>query len=269
MPKLTVDDLQLYYQIQGQGRPLLLISGVGQGAAFWSALLPLLAERFQVVTFDNRGIGQSDMPDVPYTVEMMAADTLGLMAALSLERPHLVGHSLGAAIAFEIGRSRPELAGRVVMISGLYPGPEVAMPSARAMEVLTNREGDRRELVERGVRIASAPDLEQRRPDLFAALVEAGLNRTQPPHIYLRQSGAGAAYLAAEKLDRAFRPPLCLIYGQADEVAPPANGERIKAKVPQAELHLVPEAGHLAPVEQPQAVAGIVLRFLTEADPAK
>jgi pimeloyl-ACP methyl ester carboxylesterase len=227
-------------------------------------MAPRLEEQFHLILPDNRGVGETDMPDMTYTVELMASDFLALLDKLEIEATHVAGHSLGAAIAFEIGRSQPERVRKVVMMSGLYPGPKVAMPSAEAMELLTDRSGEPEELVKRGVRAATAPGFEERQPELFQALVQAGLGRTQPPEIYERQSGAGALYLQDNHLTKGFEPPLLLIYGEHDQVAPPENGERIQAELPKAEMTLIPEAAHFLHVEQPDAVTEAIVAFLED-----
>jgi pimeloyl-ACP methyl ester carboxylesterase len=269
MPIVTVNDIQLYYEVHGQGPPLVLISGVGQGRSYWELadVLPTLARHFQVISFDNRGIGQSSMPDLPYTVELMASDTLGLLDQLNLERVHVIGHSLGAMIAFELGRSHPERVGGVVMLSGLYPGPTAVLPTAAATELLLNRQAEPGELARRGIRVATAPNFETKHPELVEALVQIALNRTQPPHIFLRQLGASQAYIQTDKLDppAAFYPPLCLLHGEFDQATSYPNGELIKAKIPHAQLHLIADAGHMLPIEQPGIWIEIVKAFLREA----
>jgi pimeloyl-ACP methyl ester carboxylesterase len=130
------------------------------------------------------------------------------------------------------------------------------------MELLTDRSGDPEDLVKRGVRAATAPEFEEREPELFKALVQAGLSRTQPPRIYQRQSGAGALYLQEDHLVGGFEPPLLLIYGEYDQVAPLENGERIQAELPQAELTVIPDAAHFLHVEQPDRVVEAIVAFL-------
>lgn len=262
MPKIEVNDIQMYYETRGEGEPLLLIAGIGQDHHTWGRMTPHLEEQFQLILPDSRGVGETDMPDMTYTVELMASDFLQLLDELEIDAAHVVGHSLGAAIAFEMGRVQPERMRRVVMMSGLYPGPKVAMPSAEAMELLTDRSGDPEDLVKRGIRAATAPGFQERQPELFDALTQAGLGRTQPPEIYQRQSGAGALYLQEDHLAEGFEPPLLLIYGEHDQVAPPDNGTRIQAELPKAKMNLIPDAGHFLHVEQPEAVTDAILEFL-------
>lgn len=264
MPRKKVNDIEMYYEIQGEGEPVLLIAGIGQDHNTWRLIAPDLSSRFQLILPDNRGVGQTGMPDMTYTVDLMAGDFLGLLDQLEIPSAHVVGHSLGAAIAFEMGRGHPERVGKVVMMSALYPGPEAVMPSDEAMELLTDRSGEPQDLVRRGVRVATAPGFKERQPELFEVLVQAGLNRTQPAKIYERQSAAGGLYLQTDHLAEGFEPALLLVYGEHDQVAPPDNGERIQSQLPKAQMALIANAGHFLHVEQPGAVADAVVTFLED-----
>lgn len=263
MPFINANEIQLYYEIQGQGQPLILISGVGQGALFWQHCVPWLAQYYQVICFDNRGIGQSSMPDDNYTVESFAQDTLALIKALALQRPHIIGHSLGAAVACELGRRYAEEIQKIIMISALYPGPQVIKPSERALNVLTHREGEPLELMQRGIRIATHPTFEQQHPARFNALVHMNLTRNQPAEFYLKQVYAGLQYLAEDKLElMPIQSPLCLICGEQDEVTPPENSLLIQKNTPQAQLHVLKETGHNPPWECPEQLLPLIRHFL-------
>jgi pimeloyl-ACP methyl ester carboxylesterase len=99
MPVTKANGIDIYYELTGQGEPLVLIGGLGADSTVFRPVARGLAEHFTVLSFDNRGAGRSAKPDVPYSVEMMAADTIELMDALDIERAHFVGLSLGASIA--------------------------------------------------------------------------------------------------------------------------------------------------------------------------
>ena len=85
MPNIKTNNIELYYEIHGAGQPLVLITGLGYPLWQWHKMVPFLAEHFQVITFDNRGVGQSDKPAGPYTAQLLAADTAGLLDALGIE----------------------------------------------------------------------------------------------------------------------------------------------------------------------------------------
>ena len=98
MPYVKVNDIQMYYEIHGEGEPLVLILGLGTDISEWGGIIHWLAEKFQVLAFDNRGVGRTDKPDIAYTIEMMADDTAGLMQALGIQQAYIVGISLGGRI---------------------------------------------------------------------------------------------------------------------------------------------------------------------------
>ncbi len=91
MPTIKVNDINMYYEIHGQGEPLLLIMGMGADLTMWGDSVYRFAKKYQVITFDNRGAGRTDKPDIPYSIEMMADDTVGLMDRLNIERAHFLG----------------------------------------------------------------------------------------------------------------------------------------------------------------------------------
>src|SRR5207302_1614417 len=99
MPRISIGDCSLYYERHGMGFPILFVSGLGGFASFWQDQIAAFAKRFEVVTFDHRGIGQSDQARIGYTVERMAADVVSLMDALRIKRAHVVGHPNGGAIS--------------------------------------------------------------------------------------------------------------------------------------------------------------------------
>src|SRR6476620_3970067 len=86
MPRISIGDCSLYYERHGMGFPILFVSGLGGFASFWQDQIAAFAKRFEVVTFDHRGIGQSDEARIGYTVERMAADVVSLMNALEIRR---------------------------------------------------------------------------------------------------------------------------------------------------------------------------------------
>ena len=108
MPRISIGDAELYYEIHGSGVPLLLVTGLGGNASFWALQVPKFAKDFKVVVFDQRGSGRSTMSPVAYSVDQMTADVVALMDALDIERAHFVGHSLGGAMAQVMGIEHPD-----------------------------------------------------------------------------------------------------------------------------------------------------------------
>ncbi len=266
MPKVHTNGIDLYYEIHGTGPLLVLIAGVGYGLWFWHKIAPALAGHFQVITFDNRGAGQTDKPDGPYTVPMMAADTAGLLDALGIQRAAVLGHSLGGYIAQELVLARPELVGRLILAATNHGGPNAIPITAEALEVLTNREGDPVELVKRGIAVAAAPGFVERYPDVAQELLAYRLTNPVPPAQYQAQVMAGAAMATTSFEDRLheIRVPTLVLFGEHDKVVPPGNAELLARKIPGAQVKLLPGVGHIFPVEDPDATVAALLDFLTD-----
>lgn len=100
MPTVQINDIDLYYEAFGSGRPLLMIMGLGLSSRDWGTQLPAsLAKHYRVILFDNRGVGLSSLGSRPLTIEQMAEDTVGRLDALEIPKAHLFGVSLGGMIA--------------------------------------------------------------------------------------------------------------------------------------------------------------------------
>ncbi|MGQ9467039.1 MAG: alpha/beta fold hydrolase [Anaerolineae bacterium] len=259
--KLTVGDIQMAYEIHGEGDPLVLISGVGYGGWFWHQVVPALAEHFQVVTFDNRGAGGTDKPDGPYTTAMMAADTAGLLDGLGIRKAYVMGHSLGGFIAQELALARPDLVEKLILASTTYGGPNVIPITPEALEILTKRDGDPVELVRRGIRVACAPGFEERHPEVVQKLLEYRLTNPVPPAQYQAQVMAGATHNAEDRIGQ-ITCPVLVLFGEHDKVVPPGNAELLARKLPNARVKILPGVGHVFPVEDPEATVQAILEFL-------
>ena len=138
MPRIKTNNVELYCEIHGEGKPLVLISGLGYSSWQWHKLVPFLAEHFQVITFDNRGVGQSDKPAGPYTAQMLAADTVGLLEALNIVTATIMGHSMGGFIAQAIALDFPKRVDRLILCSTNFGGPRHVPVTPEAMKVLTD-----------------------------------------------------------------------------------------------------------------------------------
>src|ERR1700723_230062 len=99
MPRISINDGSLYYERHGGGFPVLMISGLGGLASFWQEQVAAFAKRYEVITHDSRGVGESDPIRGGYTVDRMAGDVIALMDRLEIERAHRMGHSTGGGSA--------------------------------------------------------------------------------------------------------------------------------------------------------------------------
>src|SRR6266567_1513059 len=117
MPYVKVNDINMYYEIHGDGEPLVLIVGLATDISEWDAIIGWLAKKYKVLAFDNRGAGRTDKPDAHYSIEMMANDTVGLMQTLGIEQAHVLGISMGGRIALALALQHPKRVKKLVLVS--------------------------------------------------------------------------------------------------------------------------------------------------------
>ena len=268
MSTVQSNGITIAYEITGTGHPLVLITGVGYGKWFWHKVVPGLAKHFQVITFDNRGAGDSDKPAGPYTVSMMASDTAGLLDALNTKGAYVMGHSLGGYIAQELVVTRPDLAAKLILASTNYGGMKVIPITAEAMKVLTDRSGDPVELVKRGIAIACAPGFAERQTGVVQELLSYRFTNPVPPAQYAAQvaAGAGTMTYSDEIVDRrmkAIKASTLILFGEFDMVVPPGNANLMAQKIAGAQVKILPGVGHMFPIEDPAATVKAMVEFLS------
>src|SRR5262245_45353726 len=265
VPSVRVNDIEMHYQDVGDGEPVLLIMGFGGDITAWAFQIPEFAARYRVIAFDNRGVGQSDAPDQPYTTRMMADDALGLMDALGVDRAHVLGVSMGGMIAQELALARPD---RVwsLHLACTFGRPDaymLALNSAwREMRIGMGSEATLRALA---LWLFSPPTY-AKRPQLIEALLQSSLANPYPQSVvgFLRQGEAVAAHDALDRLS-AIRCPTLVSVAEDDILTPPRFSREIVERIPGAELRLVTSAGHGYFLERPDVFNELSLDFIARA----
>jgi pimeloyl-ACP methyl ester carboxylesterase len=207
----VIDRIHVHCEVRGSGRPLLLILGLGADVSEHTALIDALATHSQVIAFDNRGSGRSDKPDAPYTIELMAADALGVLDLLGVGHADILGMSLGGRIALELALRHPDRVDKLILLS----------TSARTIP-------------------------SWRRRHLYPLLAGLPLGRSkypQPRYAFQRQMAASAGYDATGRLDELMVPTL-ILHGRRDRSAPLALAEEMRSRIPGARMTVFP-GGHL------------------------
>jgi pimeloyl-ACP methyl ester carboxylesterase len=121
MPHATLNGARLHYEVSGQGDPVLLISGLGGAAVGWLLQVKDLSARYQVITLDNRGVGESEVPDLPsYPIALLADDAAALLDHLGVGSADVVGYSLGGGVALQLGIRHPAMVRKMVVASASY-----------------------------------------------------------------------------------------------------------------------------------------------------
>jgi 3-oxoadipate enol-lactonase len=255
----TNGDVRIAYETRGAGEPLLLMHGLGYGRWGWEPLLEPLADDFRVLFYDNRGIGDSDVPPGPYTARQLAQDAVAVLDAAGVESADVVGTSLGGMAAQELALGFPERVRRLVLActtpGGLsaYPMPQQTVDLMLAAPTLAPEVALRR-----FVENALAPGASETLVDRILSL---RLANPFDPKGWHAQAAAGVAFDALDRVSRIEAPTL-VVTGTEDVVVDPRNSELLAGRVPDARLERVP-GGHLFFWEDPSRFVALVKEFLS------
>ena len=267
MPTISANNINIYYESVGSGEPLVLISGLGYNMWQWHKMVPGLAEQFQVITLDNRGVGQTDKPEGPYSAAMLAADTAELLKVLNIPKAHIMGHSMGGFIAQEMALSYPGMVNKLILASTNFGGPRHLPITAEAMAVLGDVTNDAVTRFKNGLAVSTAPGWEEKNEAMIEEWLTWRMANLVNPAAYQAQMAIGLSLLAEEacfenKLPNVQAETL-ILFGEYDKVVPPGNAGLLAAQIPHSTIHLLPNAGHFFPIETPEAANKAIIEFLT------
>jgi pimeloyl-ACP methyl ester carboxylesterase len=256
------DGVRLAYEVRGGGEPLLMIHGLGYDRFGWGPLPDLLVKDFKVVVFDNRGVGDSDVPEGPYALSQMVEDTVAVLDAAGIDRTHVLGVSLGGFIAQEFALAHPERLQKLVLASTSPGGARsVPMPAA-GLEAFgrfptMEREAGLRLMVENSLGAYGVRE----QPELVKEIYAYRLERGPTLAGWQAQAYAGATFDAYDRVSGIDAPTLVL-QGGGDNVIDARNAELLVELIPNARLELIPDRGHLMVWQEAERLAPIVKEFL-------
>jgi pimeloyl-ACP methyl ester carboxylesterase len=255
--------VDIAYEIRGAGDPLVLVHGLAYDRHGWGRLPDLLAERFQVVLVDNRGVGESDAPPGMYTVPQLAADVAAVLDDAGIERTHLFGVSLGGYVAQEFALAYPRRLSRLVLCSAAVGGPKAFPMPAAGVDAFgkyptMEREAGLRLMVENSLGARGVREV----PGLADEIYAYRLEHAPSLEAWQAQAYAGATYVDDDRVHEISAPTLVLA-GGADNVVDPRNAELLASLIPDARLVVVPDRGHLLIWEDSERVAELVAEFLS------
>lgn len=254
------DGDSLYYEVHGQGPPLLLVSGLNGVASFWSGHVPALAERFTVVLHDHRGTGQSSHARLDCSVEQMAEDVVQLMDHLSIETAHLVGHSTGGAIGQTLALDRPQLIERLVL-SATWSAPDGYFRRLFKVRSEILRAGGPEAYVRANALFMRPASWTRDHEAVLEAEDAAAVAGFPPTEVMLSRIAAIVRFDRRADVPRIAAPTL--VIGARDDIVTPAYfSEELGRLIPGAETVILPEGGHFFPVSAAEEFRRIAVEFL-------
>ena len=253
----------LFVTDRGAGEPMLLITGWTISSAVFDPVADLYLPHLRVVAYDHRGAGRSAPWPAPVSMAMLAADAARVLDDRAIAAAHVVGVSMGAAVALELAIRMPQRVKSLVLVGGGAGGPAAPRPGVRAAAgTLGGVVAD--SVRHRELWPAAALFSERYRrehPDEVAAYMPAFASHRAPPWMTGWQALASACFGRSASLHRV-RAATLVLHGELDAMAAVANAGLLADGIPGAELHVVAGAGHAVPLEQPEATARLLVAWV-------
>lgn len=257
MAILQVEGADIYYEVHGEGAPLVLLHGFGSSTLDWELQIPAFATTHRVIALDFRGFGRSTRDHGPYSVERFAADTLKVLDHLGVHSFKLLGFSMGGATAFQIATMVPERVERLILVN-TQPSFMADTPRKK-LEVLIRKTVVRFMGMKRMAKVIAGrlfPAEDQQ--SLRDLVIERYANNS--PHVYLGVLSTLPRWSVADDLERITAPTL--VIAAEHDYTPVSEKEAYVALLPDARLEVFEGSYHGTPFDQTERFNRSVLTFL-------
>jgi len=263
MPQIDVDGLKINYDVQGDGAPLLLIPYLAADHACYAFQLPAYTEHLSCIAVDLPGSGESDKPPGPYSTETYADQLSAFLGAIGIERAHVAGVSLGAAVAMHLAARHPERVRSLSLHSAWDRTDEYLRTILELWRSLAGALPAIADVVIRGIfPFCFTPEMYVERPDYAQALADFVRGRpVQPPEAFLSQTEAVLAHDASRVLGN-IQAPTLVTFGAHDLVTSTRFADPLTNGIAGSELVVFEHLSHAGLHEDPDAFNGATLDFL-------
>jgi pimeloyl-ACP methyl ester carboxylesterase len=266
MLKVKVNYIQIYYELHGDGFPLVMTNGLGGHVDTWNPdHIRELSKRFKLVLFDNRGAGRTDLSDKEYSIRLFADDTAGLMDALGSPRAHVFGISMGGMIAQELVINYPKKVEKLVLCSTSCGGAKAVQPSMDVVQLLmADRSGlSPEEIVRMDIPTILTEDFIKNNPEFVESHVQRTVKAPLSEEAFMRQVGALMSFDAYDRLSQ-IKAPTLILQGKQDILVPPENASIVAEAIPNAKLVHFENSAHIL-AEEMEKVPQVLTNFLAES----
>ncbi|MFX1274504.1 MAG: alpha/beta fold hydrolase [Promethearchaeota archaeon] len=263
MPKIKVNGINLYYEVRGEGFPIVMIMGLTANIDWWDErLIKVLSENWKVILFDNRGTGRSDN-DRDFTLKDMADDTIALMDALDIKKAHVYGYSMGGMIAQELVLAYPDRIKKLILSSTSCGGAKYVPPSQEVLKILMqdNRGKTPYEVVKNFIKILFTKEFYTKNPKIIEDFIKKVLIAQISYREFNRQMKAILAFKTYRRL-KTITTPTLVMHGKKDILSPFQNGVNISKLIPGAQLELFENCAHQIFEEEFEKVIKPLIAFL-------
>ena len=262
MQRTRINSVELSYDLYGAGEPLVMIHGAQGDRSMFTGILPGFTQNYRVLTFDQRGSGQSEKPDMEYSIAMLADDSAALMDHVGFSSAHIIGVSMGGMIAQEFTLRHPQKVKRLVLGCTTPGGPKsIALGGGPLAQAYSTKPMSAEE---RGRLLAEACFTKgyiEKHPEIIPAMIEARRQRPIDPTALGHRMKAAHAHDTYDRLAQIACPTL-VITGKDDVLISWENSRILAEQIPGAKLVLLEPAGHIFWTEQVQKSQEEIMSFL-------
>jgi len=263
MPKVKVNDITINYEQQGSGEPLVLIPYLAADNACYAFQVADYAKHFTCISLDPRGAGETDKPEGTYSTELFADDVAAFMQAIGVERAHVSGVSLGAAVGQWLASKYPQRVKTLSLHSAWPKTDPFLRVVAESWQTIAKGLGSVQEMIIAGIfPYCFTPELYAAKPEYIGQLAAFVRSRPkQPFDAFIRQSNAVIAHDALAQLGK-ISAPTQITFGRHDTVTSTRFAEPLKSGIKKSELFVFEDCAHAAIYENVAAFNEKTLAFL-------
>lgn len=248
--RANINGIEMFWMEEGRGTPLLLVHGFPLSGAMWGPQLVHFSRKYRVIVPDLRGFGKTSFqPGQPSTMELMADDLAALLDHLKLPKAVIVSLSMGGYIAFAFCRKYPEKVQALVLCDTKSEADTEEGRAGRYKLIEQVREKGSDAAAEDMIPKLFAPETYRQKPDTVAQL--AGLIGRNPPEGIIAAAQGMAQRPDSTELLSKIEAPTLVIVGKDDGIAPPDGAKKMAQQIPDWQLSVVPNAGHMSNLENP------------------
>ena len=264
MERARVNGVDLAYELRGAGSPLVMIHGAQGDQTMFAGLAAAFADRYRVLTFDQRGSGLSEKPDMPYSIAMLADDTAALMDHLGIRAAPIIGVSMGGMIAQEFALRHPKKTQSLILGCTTPGGPNAIRRDGAALANAYSTKPMSAE--ERGKALAEAAFTKgyiTAHPEVITSMIESRRQRPIDSTAFAHRMKAAGEHNTYDRLGQ-IQCPTLVITGKDDALIAWENSRVIAEHIAGAKLVVLEPAGHCFWMEQPAQTQHAIAQFLSE-----
>lgn len=266
MPYVNNNGINIYYEVHGDGIPVILLLGLGGSLRIWDHHVREFPDNYKIILVDNRGVGNSDKPDEEYSLEIFAEDIKCILDSIGIKKANMLGLSMGGFIAQRFYSLYPEMINSLILgCTGMGLNDPANKKFSANIEKLLHEERTEEnhgQLIRLMQKHFFYPEFRKNNPDFMDIAFSISRTQPQPFYSYKRQLMACYAKTILSPLLSNIKAPTLVLHGDSDEVAPIENAHYLHKHIPDAELEIFKQSGHMFFIEKQKEFSGIILNFL-------